>query len=151
MNVDSARDVIYTAIYIGILLRMYFLVFLLGTAFCCCDNDMIRDDPLISSHMKVLLRKRTTIEETLLSHFLPVISVFKLMTGQNIHRGYVKYLQKDEMHRLADKIPVVTVKHTGQKNTSVECKLNLARVQAVFFFCYITTQKLLGGILQPGK
>ena len=50
---------------------------------------MIPDNSLIPARMKVLLRKLTMVEEMLLSPVLLVMSVFKLKTGQNIHRDYV--------------------------------------------------------------
>ena len=87
--------------------------------------------------IRIHLRKLTMIEEMLLSPVLPVMSVFKLRTGQNIHRVYVaNYRQEsasliDEVPRLANRIPVVIVKRCGQDNTSAECKVNRLRVQAV--------------------
>ena len=65
------------------------------------------------------------------------MSALKLKTGQNIHRGYVTNFRQesaaliDEMPRLAGKIPFIIVKRNGQDNTSVESKVNRARVQAV--------------------
>uniref|UniRef100_M4B240 Uncharacterized protein n=1 Tax=Hyaloperonospora arabidopsidis (strain Emoy2) TaxID=559515 RepID=M4B240_HYAAE len=59
----------------------------------------------------------------LLSSILPVVSVFKLKTDQNIHRGYVANFRQEpaafinEVPRLADKIPVIIVKRNGQDNT----------------------------------
>ena len=53
------------------------------------------------------------------------MSVFKLKTGQKIHRGYVANFRQesaafiDEVPRLADKIPFIIVKRNGQDNTSV--------------------------------
>ena len=72
----------------------------------------------------------------LLSPIFPAMSVFKLKTGQNIHRGYVASFRQeyavfiDEVPRLADKIPIIIVKRNIQYNTSIECKINRARVQA---------------------
>ena len=62
------------------------------------------------------------------------MSALKLKTGQNIHRGYVVSFRQepvafiDEFPRLADKIPFIIVKRNGQDNTSVESKVNRARV-----------------------
>ena len=75
------------------------------------------------------------VEEMLLSPVLHVKSVFKLKTGQIIHRGYVANLRQesaafiDEVPCLADLIPFIIVKCNGQGNTSVNCKVNRARVQ----------------------
>ena len=65
----------------------------------------------------------------LFSPVLPVMSLFKLKTGQNIHRGYVANFRQesaafiDEAPRLADKISSIIVQRNGQ-----ECKVNRARV-----------------------
>ena len=86
---------------------------------------MIPDNSLIPAHMKVLLRKLTMVQEMLLSPVLPVMSVFKLKTGQNLHCRYVANFRQesaafiDEVPRLADKIPFIIVKRNGQDNTSV--------------------------------
>ena len=77
------------------------------------------------------------VEEILISPGLPVMSVFKLKTGQKIHRGYVANSRQesaafiDGVPRLADKIPFIILKRNGQDSTSIECKVNRARVQAV--------------------
>ena len=66
-----------------------------------------------------------------------MMSALKLKTGQNIHRGYVADFRQesaafiDEVPCLSDKIPFIIVKCNGQDNTSAECKVNRARVQAV--------------------
>ena len=66
------------------------------------------------------------------------MSVFKLKTGQKIHRGYVANFRQesaafiDEVPRLADTILYIIMKRNGQDNTTyVECKDNRARVQVV--------------------
>ena len=76
---------------------------------------------------------QTLHERFAILHFLPVMSVFKVKTGQNLHRGYVANFRQEsaafiEVPRLAEKIPFIIVKRNGQDNTSVECKVNRARL-----------------------
>ena len=116
------------------------------------DNDMTPDHSTIPMDIRIHLRKLTMIEEILLSPVLPVMSVFKLRTGQNIHRGYVANFRQesaaliDEVPRLANRIPVVIVKRCGQDNTSAECKVNRLRVQAVGQFLAQHHSEFSGGI-----
>ena len=84
------------------------------------------------------------IEEMLLAPFLPVMSVFKLKTDQNTHRGYVASFRQesaafyDKVPRLADRIPITAVKPNGQGNMFV-AKSIVHGSKLLEYFCYSTT------------
>lgn len=97
-------------------------------------------DVQIPPHIRVALRSLTMVEEMLCSPILPIMSVFRLPNGTNLHRGHVANFPQDtlqlirELPRLPQNLPFAVVRREGENNNSHECRVNRERVASVLDF-----------------
>jgi hypothetical protein len=101
---------------------------------------MLPDFQSIPYEIRLHLRKLTMAEDMLLSPVLPIMSVYRIRSGQTLHRGYIANFRQDnvpflkEIPRLPSTLPLIIVKRQGEDNQTRQCRVNRARVQAVAQF-----------------
>lgn len=98
---------------------------------------MIQDYSSLPMVFQIALQELTMVEEMLISPVMPLMTILRLHSGQNIQRGYACSFRQNNLSiitsipRLVSQLPLLIVKKGNAKGELKELQVNRKRLKTV--------------------